>query len=108
MFARYIPDISDRQERSFLEHVETARIQLAQCLIRYGLLVDRRSIELRHSILTALAFFDIATTELGPDYMAAYGDVAPRDADYLVAIVEQLRRTSDDLRAAIRPPQKEK
>lgn len=89
-FGRYANDLAPAEQCLVHDYLVRLRTQLLRILEGQGLSPTPRRIGLRHSILTHLAYVDVAVEELKPHYMRGYGTVAPEAAAALNGIVEEL------------------
>ena len=96
-FGRYANDLAPAEQRLVHDYLARLRAQLLRMLDGQGLSPTPRRIGVRHSILTHLAYVDVAVEELKPHYMRGYGAVAPEAAAALNGIVEELHGTIGQL-----------
>jgi predicted GTPase len=90
-FARHVVDITPAQTRVIEDHIGRLRSQLLQALDWQHMKPDRPEIPVTRSVMTDLAFVDIAIEELRPSYMSGCG-AAPEDAvSELNGVVHELR-----------------
>lgn len=89
-FGRYVNDLAPAEQRLVQDYIARIRTQLARVLAAQGLSPTPRRIGVRHSLLTHLAYVDVAVEELKPHYMRGYGEVLPEAAAALNGIVEEL------------------
>ena len=76
-FSRYTNDLAPAEQGLVRDYVARVRTQLLRMLEGQGLSPTPNRIGLRYSLLTHLAFVDVAVEELKPHYMVGYGTVAP-------------------------------
>jgi hypothetical protein len=96
-FGRYANDLTAAEQRLVHEYVARLRVQLLRMLEDQGLSPTPNRVGIRHSMLTLLAYVDVAVEELKPRYMRGYGEVAPKAAESLNRIVEDLHATIHQL-----------
>jgi GTP-binding protein EngB required for normal cell division len=96
-FSRYVNDLAPAEQRLVQDYIARVRTQLVRVLSGQGLSPTPRRVGVRYSILTHLAFVDIAVEELKPHYMRGYGAVAPEASAALNGIVEELHGTIGQL-----------
>jgi GTP-binding protein EngB required for normal cell division len=90
-FARHVVDITPAQTLVIEDHIGRLRSQLLRALDWQHMKPDRPEIPVTRSVLTDLAFVDIAIEELRPSYMSGCG-VVPEDAvGELNGVVHELR-----------------
>jgi len=92
-FGRYVNDLAPAEQRLVQDYIARIRTQLVRVLSGQGLPPTPRQTGVRWSILTHLAYVDVAIEELKPHYMRAYGAVAPEASAALNGIVEELHGT---------------
>jgi GTP-binding protein EngB required for normal cell division len=96
-FGRYVNDLAPAEQRLVQDYITRIRTQLVRVLAGQGLSPTPRAIGIRHSLLTHLAYVDVAVEELKPQYMRGYGEVAPGAGTALNGIVEELHGTIGQL-----------
>jgi GTP-binding protein EngB required for normal cell division len=89
-FGRYVNDLAPAEQRLVQDYLARIRTQLVRVLTGQGLPPTPRQTGVRWSILTHLAYVDVAIEELKPHYMRGYGAVAPEASAALNGIVEEL------------------
>ena len=89
-FPRYVPDIAPAQRRVIEDHIRRLRAQLLRVMAGQRLKPEPAEISVTQSVMTDLAFIDIAVEELKPRYMRGYGAVAVDAADELDKVVHEL------------------
>ena len=92
-FGRYANDLAPAEQGLVRDYVARVRTQLLRMLEGQGLSPAPNRVGLRYSLLTHLAFVDVAIEELKPHYMVGYGTVAPEAETALNGIVEELHGT---------------
>ena len=92
-FGRYVNDLAPVEQRLVQDYIARIRTQLVRVLSGQGLPPTPRQTGVRWSILTHLAYVDVAIEELKPHYMRGYGAVAPEASAALNGIVEELHGT---------------
>ena len=92
-FGRYVNDLAPAEQRLVQDYIARIRTQLVRVLAGQNLVPAPHRTGVRWSILTRLAFVDVAVEELKPHYMRGYGAVAPEAAAALNGIVEELHGT---------------
>ncbi|HUK37124.1 MAG TPA: dynamin family protein [Vicinamibacterales bacterium] len=92
-FGRYVNDLAPAEQRLVQDYIARIRTQLVRVLSGQGLPPTPRQTGVRWSILTHLAYVDVAIEELKPHYMRGYGAVAPEASAALNGIVEELDGT---------------
>ena len=90
-FPRHVMDVTPAQGRVLEDHIGRVREQLLRALAWQNLRPDAATIPATRSILTHLAFIDIAIEELKPSYMRGSGTVAEGVAEELTGVVHELR-----------------
>ncbi len=78
-FARHVVDITPAQTRVIEDHIGRFRSQLLRALDWQHMKPDPPEIPVTRSVMTDLAFVDIAIEELRPSYMSGCGAI-PEDA----------------------------
>src|ERR1039458_2734958 len=90
-FSRYVVDITPAQTRVVEDHIGRLRSQLLRALAWQHMKPDPPEIPVTRSVMTNLAFVDIAIEELKPSYIRGCGEV-PEDAiAELNGVVHELR-----------------
>lgn len=89
-FPRYIQDMNAQERKEIHERVAKLREQLLEFLRRWDIATPAPEITARHSILTSLAYIDIAVEELKPRYLGGYGPVPSLLVPELASSVETL------------------
>jgi len=90
-FARHVVDITPAQTRVIEDHVNLLRSQLLRALDWQHMKPDRPEIPVTRSVMTDLAFVDIAIEELRPSYMSGCGAVPEDAVGELNGVVHELR-----------------
>jgi GTP-binding protein EngB required for normal cell division len=90
-FPRYVLDIAPAQVRVIEDHVGRLRSQLLRALDWQHMKPDPPEIPVTRSVLTDLAFVDIAIEELRPSYMSGCGAVPDDAIGELNGVVHELR-----------------
>jgi len=90
-FARHVVDITPAQTRVIEDHIGRLRSQLLRALDWQHMRPDRPEIPVTRSVLTDLAFVDIAIEELRPSYMSGCGAVPEDAVGELNGVVHELR-----------------
>ena len=90
-FPRYVVDIAPAQIRVIEDHIGRLRSQLLRALDWQHMKPDLPQIPVTRSVLTDLAFVDIAIEELRPSYMSGCGPVPEDAVSELNGVVHELR-----------------
>jgi GTP-binding protein EngB required for normal cell division len=90
-FARHVVDITPAQTRVIEDHIGRLRSQLLRALDWQHMKPDRPEIPVTRSVMTDLAFVDIAIEELRPSYMRGCGAVPEDAVGELNGVVHELR-----------------
>jgi len=90
-FARHVVDITPAQTRVIEDHIGRLRSQLLRALDWQHMKPDRPEIPVTRSVMTDLAFVDIAIEELRPSYMSGCGAVQEDAVGELNGVVHELR-----------------
>jgi GTP-binding protein EngB required for normal cell division len=90
-FARYLVDIAPAQTRVIEDHIGRLRSQLLRALDWQHMKPDAPEIPVSRSVITDLAFVDIAIEELRPSYMRGCGEVPEDAVSELNGVVHELR-----------------
>jgi len=90
-FPRYVVDIAPAQTRVIEDHIGRLRSQLLRALDWQHMKPDPPEIPVTRSVLTDLAFVDIAIEELRPSYMSGCGAVPDDAVGELNGVVHELR-----------------
>ena len=90
-FARHVVDITPAQTRVIEDHVNLLRSQLLRALDWQHMKPDHPEIPVTRSVMTDLAFVDIAIEELRPSYMSGCGAVPEDAVGELNGVVHELR-----------------
>jgi hypothetical protein len=90
-FSRYVVDIAPAQTRVIEDHIGRLRSQLVWALDWQHMKPDHPEIPVTRSVMTDLAFVDIAIEELRPSYMCGCGEVPEDAVDELNGVVHELR-----------------
>lgn len=96
-FPRHIIDVTPAQTRVLEDHIRRVREQLLRALAWQKLQPDSATIPATRSILTHLAFIDIAIEELKPSYMRGSGSVTEAVAEELNGVVHELRSVAQGM-----------
>ncbi len=89
-FPRYVVDITPAQAQEIEERIKHLRSQLLRALDWQHMKPEPAEIPLTRSVLTDLAFVDIAIEELKPRYMRGCGAIPEDAADGLNEVVGEL------------------
>jgi GTP-binding protein EngB required for normal cell division len=92
-FGRYVNDLAPAEQRLVHDYIARIRTQLMRVLAGQHLSPTPHRTGVRWSMLTHLAYVDVAIEELKPQYMRGYGAVAPEASAALNGIVEELHAT---------------
>jgi GTP-binding protein EngB required for normal cell division len=90
-FPRYVLDVPPAQIRVIEDHIGRLRSQLLRALDWQHMKPDPPEIPVTRSVLTDLAFVDIAIEELRPSYMSGCGSVPEDAVGELNGVVHELR-----------------
>ena len=90
-FARYVVDITPAQTRVIEDHIGRLRSQLVRALDWQHMKPNQPEIPVTRSVITDLAFVDIAIEELRPSYMRGCGEVPEDAVGELNGVVHELR-----------------
>jgi GTP-binding protein EngB required for normal cell division len=90
-FARHVVDITPAQTRVIEDHIGRLRSQLLRALDWQHMKPDPPEIPVTRSVMTNLAFVDIAIEELRPSYMRGCGAVPEDAVGELNGVVHELR-----------------
>ena len=90
-FARHVVDITPAQTRVIEDHIGRLRSQLLRALDWQHMKPDHPEIPVTRSVMTDLAFVDIAIEELRPSYMSGCGAVPEDAVGELNGVVHELR-----------------
>ena len=90
-FARHVVDITPAQTRVIEDHIGRFRSQLLRALDWQHMKPDPPEIPVTRSVMTDLAFVDIAIEELRPSYMSGCGAVPEDAVGELNGVVHELR-----------------
>ena len=101
-FPRYVVNVTPAQTRVIEEHISRLRIQLLRTLDWQYLKPESPEIPVTRSVLTDLAFVDIAIEELKPRYMRGCGAVPEDAVDGLNGVVHELRSLAGNMERYIR------
>jgi hypothetical protein len=101
-FPRYVVNVTPAQTRVIEEHISRLRIQLLRTLDWQYLKPESPEIPVTRSVLTDLAFVDIAIEELKPRYMRGCGAVPEDAVDGLNEVVHELRSLAGNMERYIR------
>jgi hypothetical protein len=101
-FPRYVLDVTPAQIQAIEDHIARLRAQLLRTLEWQHLKPEQPEIPVTRSILTDLAFVDIAIEELKPRYMRGCGAVPDDAVDGLNGVVESLRSLAGSMERYIR------
>ncbi len=101
-FPRHVPDVTPARGRVLEDHIRRVREQLLRALAWQNLRPNPPSIPATRSILSHLAFIDIAIEELKPNYMRGSGSVAEGVAEELNGVVHELRSVVQAMERYIR------
>jgi GTP-binding protein EngB required for normal cell division len=88
---RYVVDIAPAQTRVIEDHIGRLRSQLLRALDWQHMKPEPPEIPVTRSVLTDLAFVDIAIEELRPSYMSGCGSVPEDAVGELNGVVHELR-----------------
>ncbi len=101
-FQRHIIDITPAQSRVLEDHIRRLREQLLRTLAWQQMKPEPPEIPATRSVLTHLAFIDIAVEELKPSYMRGSGKVPTDAVDELTGVVYELRSVLQSMEQYIR------
>jgi hypothetical protein len=92
-FPKYVQDMTAAEKQLAQAHVARLRSQLVGLLKSRNVAVPAPVISARHSVLTSLAYIDIAVEELKPRYLGGYGPVPEAVVDELQKSVEAVQKS---------------
>jgi hypothetical protein len=92
-FPKYVQDMTAAEKQLAQAHVAGLRAQLVRLLQSRNVDIPAPTISARHSVLTSLAYIDIAVEELKPRYLGGYGRVPKALAPELQSSVEEVQRS---------------
>lgn len=101
-FPRHVVDITPAQTRVLEDHIRRLREQLLRTLAWQQMRPDPPDIPATRSVLTHLAFIDIAIEELKPSYMRGSGSIADDAAGELNGVVHELRAVCQSMEQYLR------
>jgi GTP-binding protein EngB required for normal cell division len=101
-FPRHVIDITPAQARVLEDHIRRIREQLLRTLAWQRMKPEPPEIPITRSVLTHLAFIDIAVEELKPGYMRGSGTVPAGAVDELTGVVHELRSIVTSMQRYIR------
>jgi GTPase Era involved in 16S rRNA processing len=101
-FPRYVIDIVPAQTRVLEDHIRSLREQLLRTLAWQHMKPDPPDIPATRSVLTDLAFIDIAIEELKPSYMRGSGSLSEEASNELSGVVHELRAVCQSMERYLR------
>jgi hypothetical protein len=101
-FPRYVIDITPAQARVIEEHISRLRSQLLRTLDWQHLKPEPPEIPVTRSLLTDLAFVDIAIEELKPRHMRGCGAVPEDAVEGLNEVINELRSMAGSMERYVR------
>jgi GTP-binding protein EngB required for normal cell division len=101
-FVRHVVDIAPAQARVIEDHIGRLRSQLLQALDWQLMKPDPPEIPVTRSVMTDLAFINIAIEELKPGYMRGCGAVPEGAAAELNGVVHELRSLVGSMESYLR------
>jgi GTP-binding protein EngB required for normal cell division len=101
-FARHVVDITPAQTRVIEDHIGRLRSQLLRALDWQHMKPDPPEIPVTRSVITDLAFVDIAIEELRPSYMSGCGAVPEDAVGELNGVVHELRSLAGGMERYLR------
>src|SRR5580658_10330553 len=101
-FVRHVVDITPAQARVIEDHIGRLRSQLLQALDWQLMKPDPPEIPVTRSVMTDLAFINIAIEELKPGYMRGCGAVPEGAAAELNGVVHELRSLVGSMESYLR------
>lgn len=101
-FPKYVQDLGPAEKQLAQAHVAEVRSQLVRLLQSRDVAIPEPTISARHSILTSLAYIDIAVEELKPGYLGGYGKVPKALAPELQSSVEEVQQSVKEAISALK------
>lgn len=101
-FPRHAVDLAPAQTRVLEDHIRRIREQLLRALAWQNIAPDPPEIPATRSVLTHLAFVDIAIEELKPGYMRGSGPIPGDVAEELNGVVHELRSVAQSMERYLR------
>ena len=103
-FPKYLQDLTAAEKQLAQAQISTLRSQLVRLLQSRNVDIPAPTISARHSILTSLAYIDIAVEELKPGYLGGYGKVPKALAPELQSSVEEVQQSVKEAISALKEP----
>jgi hypothetical protein len=101
-FPRYVIDITPAQARVIEDHISRLRSQLLRTLAWQHMRPEPPEIPVTQSLLTDLAFVDIAIEELKPRHMRGCGAVPEDAVEGLNEVINELRSMAGSMERYVR------
>jgi hypothetical protein len=101
-FPRYVVDITPEQAGVIEDHISRLRSQLLKTLAWQHMKPAAAEIPVTRSVLTDLAFVDIAIEELKPKYLRGSGAVPEDAVNELNGVIHELRSVLKDMEEYVR------
>ena len=101
-FPRYVVDVTLAQAREIEGHIRRLRSKLLQVLAWQHMKPEPPDIPVTRSVLTDLAFVDIAIEELKPIHMRGCGPVPADAVDELNGAIRELRSLVGSMESYVR------
>ena len=101
-FPRYVVDLTPAQTRVIEDHIRGLRPQLLRTLAWQHMKPEAPEIPVSRSVMTDLAFVDIAIEELKPRYLRGCGAVPEDAVDELNGVIRELRSLVQSMDSYVR------
>ena len=101
-FPRYVVDLTPAQTRVIEDHIRGLRSQLLRTLAWQHMKPEAPEIPVSRSVMTDLAFVDIAIEELKPRYLRGCGAVPEDAVDELNGVIRELRSLVQSMDSYVR------
>ena len=101
-FPRYVVDLTPAQTRVIEDHIRGLRSQLLRTLAWQHMKPEAPEIPVSRSVMTDLAFVDIAIEELKPRYLRGCGAVPEDAVDELNGVIRELRSLAQSMDSYVR------
>jgi len=101
-FPRYVIDLTPAQTQAIEKHIRGIRSQLLRTLAWQHMKPEPPEIPVSRSVMTDLAFVDIAIEELKPRYLRGCGAVPEDAVDELNGVIRELRSLAQSMDSYVR------
>jgi hypothetical protein len=101
-FPRYVVDLTPAQTLVIEDHIRGLRSQLLRTLAWQHMKPEAPEIPVSRSVMTDLAFVDIAIEELKPRYLRGCGAVPEDAVDELNGVIRELRSLVQSMDSYVR------